>query len=245
MFNLNGKKALVTGASGGIGKAITKILHQAGATIAISGTREHALKDLETELKDRTYPLVCNLGDKQQTNSLIDRAVEVLGGLDILICNAGVTKDNLAIRMKDEDFAEVIEVNLNSSFILNRNAIKVMMKNKWGRIINISSIVGVMGNFGQANYAASKAGLIGMSKSLAKESAARGITVNIIAPGFITTPMTENLKEEHKDKMKANIPSGEFGTPEDIAYTSLFLASEEAAYINGQTIHVNGGMLMV
>jgi 3-oxoacyl-[acyl-carrier protein] reductase len=245
MFKLDGKNALITGASGGIGRAIAKSLHSQGATIVISGTKQQALENLAAELNSRVFIIQCDLSDQLQTESLYDEAEKLAGNIDILVCNAGITKDNLAIRMKNEDFDDVINVNLRSSFILNRAAIKKMMKNKFGRIINITSIVGVMGNPGQANYCASKSGLIGMSKSLAAEVASRGITINCVAPGFIETPMTKDLKPEQKDKLTALIPQGSMGKPEDIAASVAFLASIEAGYITGQTIHINGGMLMV
>jgi 3-oxoacyl-[acyl-carrier protein] reductase len=246
LFSLEGKKAVITGATGGIGQAIAKTFHQAGATIVISGTRESALNELAQELgNERVHSLTCNLSDAEQVESLIDKSEELLGDIDILVCNAGITKDNLAIRMKNEDFESVIKINLTSSFILNRAALKRMMKKKWGRIINISSVVAVAGNPGQSNYVASKAGLIGMSKSLALEVASRNVTINTIAPGFIETPMTDVLKDEQKDKLKTTIPMGYFGKPEDIAYSALFLAAEEARYITGQTLHVNGGMIMI
>lgn len=244
MFSLAGKTALITGATGGIGESIAKALHDAGAKIAISGTREEKLQEVASKLSG-TIILPCNLKDSAAVDSLIPSAEEKLGQLDILVCNAGVTKDGLAMRMKDEDWQEVIDINLTSSFKLARSAVKGMMKRRFGRIINISSVVAVMGNPGQANYCASKAGLIGMSKSLAAEVASRGITVNSIAPGFIKTPMTEKLNEEQQQRITNNIPAARFGLPEDIAGASVFLASDSAAYITGQTIHINGGLLMV
>jgi 3-oxoacyl-[acyl-carrier protein] reductase len=245
LFDLTGKTAIVTGASGGIGGAIARALHSVGATIVVSGTKEEALSKLANELGERVFIKTCNLANSSDIEDLVEYSEKTLGKIDILVCNAGITKDNLAIRMKDEDFDEVINVNLKSSFILNRACIKKMMKAKYGRIINIASIVGVMGNPGQANYCASKAGLIGMSKALASEVAARGVTVNCVAPGFIETAMTDGLKDEHKQKLTALIPNGNMGKPEDVAYSVVFLASEQASYITGQTIHVNGGMLMV
>lgn len=244
MFKLAGKKALVTGASGGIGRTIAKYLHQQGATLAISGTRPDPLEALAKELKG-TIVLPCDLSDRDATNALIDAAEKDLDGVDILVCNAGITKDNLILRMKDEDFDQVIEVNLRSTFILNKAAVKKMLRRKWGRIINISSVVGVSGNPGQANYVASKAGMIGMSKSIAAEVAARNITINCIAPGFIATNMTDVLTDDQKANIAKTIPNGEMGKPEDIAAAAVFLASEEARYITGQTLHVNGGMLMI
>lgn len=245
MFSLNGKTALVTGATGGIGNAIAKSLYEQGAEVVLTGRNEQKLKDIAASLGDRAHILACDLSDKEQLNSLFDNAESLAGKIDILICNAGVTKDNLVLRMKEDEWQSVIDTNLTATFLLNKAAFKKMMKRKWGRIINIASVVGVMGNPGQANYVASKAGMIGFSKSIANESASRGITVNCIAPGFIQTPMTEILNETQKDKMVANIPKGTFGLPEDIASTVAFLSSEEAGYITGQTLHVNGGMLMV
>ncbi len=245
MFDLTGKTALVTGATGGIGGAIAKALHKQGASVVVTGRKEEALQALVAELGSRAYALVADLSDKAQLESLLDKAEELSGGVDILVCNAGITKDNLALRMKDEEWNDVINTNLTSSFVLNKAAFKKMMKKKWGRIINITSVVGVTGNPGQANYAASKAGLIGMSKSIASECATRGITINCIAPGFIKTAMTDALNEVQQGKITSTIPSGKFGLPEDIAATAAFLASDEAGYITGQTIHVNGGMVMV
>lgn len=245
MFNLKDKTALVTGASGGIGKAIATALYEQGANVVLSGRREDALKEVASALGERAYIVVCDLADKEQVATLIDRAAQATGQLDILICNAGITKDNLVLRMKDEEFDEVISTNLKATFTLNKAAFKIMMKKRWGRIINIASVVGVSGNPGQANYVASKAGMIGMSKSIAAESAVRGITVNCIAPGFIKTAMTDALNDAQKEKITSTIPAGTFGLPEDIASAAAFLASDEARYITGQTIHVNGGMLMV
>lgn len=245
MFDLTGKTALVTGASGGIGEAIAKTLHKQGATVILSGRREDALKAVASGLSGRTHILTCDLADKEQVAGLFDKAEELAGQVDILVCNAGITKDGLLLRMKDDDWDEVLDTNLRSAFVLSRAAFKKMMKRKWGRIINITSVVGVTGNPGQVNYAASKAGMIGMSKSVALESASRGITVNCIAPGFIKTAMTDALNDAQKEKITSTIPNGQFGLPEDIANTAAFLASNEAGYITGQTIHVNGGMLMV
>lgn len=246
MFNLTGKTALVTGASGGIGGSIALALHKAGAKVAISGTRAEALEALNTQAGGALLPVICNLSDASQVDELIKNAEEKLGGqLDILVNNAGITKDGLLMRMKDEDWQSVIDVNLTASFKLIRAASRGMMKRRFGRVINITSVVGVMGNPGQANYCASKAGIIGMSKSIGQELAGRGITVNCIAPGFIKTPMTDALNEEQASRITANIPAGRFGLPEDIAAAVLFLASDEASYINGQTLHVNGGLLMV
>lgn len=245
MFDLSGKTALVTGASGGIGGAIALALHKAGAKVAISGTRLAALEALSAQVNNELLPITANLSDLATVDNLIKEAEEKLGQLDILVCNAGITKDGLLMRMKDEDWQSVIDVNLTSTFKLIRAATKGMMKRRSGRIINITSVVGVMGNPGQANYCASKAGIIGMSKSVGQELAGRGITVNCIAPGFIKTPMTDALNEEQAERITKNIPAGRFGLPEDIAASALFLASDEASYINGQTIHVNGGLLMV
>ncbi len=243
-MNLSGKKALVTGATGGIGGAIARALHAAGATVAISGTRVEALEALAAELKGAVV-LPCNLSDGAAVDALPLQAEEKLGGLDILVCNAGVTKDTLAMRMKDEDWQKVIDINLTATFRLNRAVLKGMMKARSGRIINIASVVAVMGNPGQANYCASKAGMIGMSKALAAEVASRGITVNCVAPGFIATPMTDALNEQQKERITSNIPAQRFGTSEDIAGVVNFLASDAASYITGQTLHVNGGLLMV
>ena len=245
MFDLSGKKALVTGASGGIGGAIAKALHAQGADVALSGTREDALKTLADELGERAHVTPARLGEEGAAEQLIADATEAMGGVDILINNAGLTRDTLAMRMKDEDWGTVLNVNLKSAFQLSRACLKGMMKARNGRIISITSIVGVTGNPGQTNYCASKAGLIGMSKSLAQEVAARGITVNCVAPGFIATPMTEALNEKQQEAILGNIPSGAMGTPEDIASAVVYLASDEGNYVTGQTIHVNGGMAMI
>ncbi len=245
MFNLQGKKALITGATGGIGGEIAKLFSAAGATITISGTKEEKLKILAAEIKGECHILPCNLNSTEEVETLIENAEAAMGQVDILVCNAGITKDGLALRMKNEDWDDVLNINLKSTFILNRNAIKKMIRRKWGRIINISSIVGVSGNPGQANYVASKAGMIGMSKSFALEVASRGITINCIAPGFIASNMTEALTEAQKQGILSSIPSGKMGSPADIASGAVFLASQEASYITGQTLHINGGMLMV
>ena len=245
MTTLAGKKALVTGASGGIGGAIVKALVAQGASVAISGTRMEALEALNAELGGVAKILTCNLTDAAAVDALPGRAEEMLGGLDILVCNAGVTKDGLAMRMKDEDFESVIAINLTSTFRLNRAVLKGFMKQRSGRIINISSVVAVMGNPGQANYCASKAGMIGMSKSLAQEVGSRGITVNCVAPGFIKTAMTDKLNDEQQKRITDNIPAQRFGLPEDVAAGVAFLASDNASYITGQTLHINGGLLMV
>ena len=246
MFDLNGKTALVTGATGGIGAAIAKVLHKAGATVAISGTRANVLEDLKAELGGgRVVVLPCNLSDAAAVEKLVPEAEAAMGALDILVNNAGITKDGLAMRMKDEDWNAVIDVNLTASFRLARAAMRGMMKKRWGRIVNITSVVGVTGNPGQANYVASKAGVIGLTKSLAQELAARNVTVNAVAPGFIATPMTDVLNDKQKEAILGRVPAGKLGTPEDIAAAVLYLASEEAGYVTGQTLHVNGGMAMV
>ncbi|MBN67319.1 MAG: beta-ketoacyl-ACP reductase [Rickettsiales bacterium] len=245
MSLLEGKKALVTGATGGIGEAVARALHAEGAHIAISGTRAEKLEALASELGGNVAVTPCNLTDRDAVDALPKQAEEALGGLDILVCNAGVTKDNLAMRMKDEEWDDVLAINLTATHRLNKAVLRGMMKQRSGRIINISSVVAVMGNPGQTNYCASKAGMIGMSKALAQEVASRGITVNCVAPGFIKTPMTDALNEEQSSRITANIPAGRFGLPEDIANAVSFLASDKASYINGQTLHVNGGLLMV
>lgn len=245
MFSLAGKTALVTGATGGIGGAIALALHNAGAKVAISGTRQEALDALNTEAGGALIPLTCNLSDGAAVEQLIKTAEEKLGQLDILVCNAGITKDGLLMRMKDEDWQSVIDVNLTATFKMIRAASRGMMKRRFGRIINISSVVGVMGNPGQANYCASKAGVIGMTKSVAQELASRNITANCIAPGFIKTAMTDALTPEQQERITSNIPAARFGTPEDVAASVVYLASDQASYITGQTIHINGGLLMV
>ncbi len=245
MFNLTGKTALITGASGGIGAAIAKALHAAGATIAISGTRVAALEELKAQIGENVHVLPCNLSSAEDVEKLIPAAEAAMGGLDILVNNAGITKDGLAMRMKDDDWQAVIDVNLTANFRLCRAAMRGMMKKRAGRIVNITSIVGVTGNPGQANYVASKAGVIGLTKSLAQELATRGVTVNCIAPGFIATPMTAALNEKQKEAILARIPAGCMGGPDDIAAAVLYLASDEAGYVTGQTLHVNGGMAMI
>ncbi len=245
MFNLTGKTALITGASGGIGAAIAKSLHAAGATIAISGTRQAVLEELKSQIGENVHVLPCNLSNPEDVEKLIPAAEAAMGGLDILVNNAGITKDGLAMRMKDEDWQSVIDVNLTSNFRLCRAAMRGMMKKRWGRIINITSIVGVTGNPGQVNYVASKAAIIGMSKSIAQELAARNVTVNCVAPGFIATPMTDVLNEKQKEAILGRIPAGRMGGPADIAAAVIYLASEEAGYVTGQTLHVNGGMAMI
>ena len=247
MFDLTAKNALVTGATGGIGGAIARALHARGATVAISGRQVDKLEALAAELKERVHVVPCDLADKAQVAGLIDAATKALGRLDILVNNAGLTKDNLFMVMKDEQWDDVIAVNLTSTFMLMRAATRAMMRGKtgYGRIINISSVSGIIGNPGQANYAASKAGMIGMTKSLAREVASRGITANCIAPGFISTPMTDALNEKQTASIKEAIPTQKFGTPDDIAAAVVYLASVEAAYMTGQTLHVNGGMIMI
>lgn len=245
MFDLTGKGALVTGASGGIGGAIARVLHGAGATVAVSGTRREALDALATDLEERVHVLPCDLGDAEATGALPAQAEAALGGLDILVNNAGLTRDGLALRMKDEDWSRVLEVNLTAAFRLARGSLRGMMKRRWGRIISITSIVGVTGNPGQANYAASKAGLTGMSKALAQEVAQRGITVNCLAPGFIETAMTDALGEAQRTGLLGQVPAGRLGTPHDVAAGVLYLASDEAGYVTGHTLHVNGGMAMI
>lgn len=245
MFDLTGKSALVTGASGGIGASIARALHGAGATVALSGTRLDPLEALAAELGGRAHVLPCNLGDAEAVEALPKQAVEAMGALDILVNNAGITRDNLFMRMSDEEWAQVIEVNLTSTMRLCRGVLRGMMKARWGRIVNISSVVGATGNPGQGNYAASKAGMVGMSKSLAYEVASRGITVNCIAPGFIETAMTDKLNEDQKGKILSQIPAGRMGHAEEIAAAALYLASAEAGYVTGTTLHVNGGMAMI
>ncbi len=245
MFDLTGKTALITGATGGIGGAIAQQLHAQGATVAVSGTRENVLNDIVAALGDRAHAVPCDLTDKAAVDGLIAQAEEAAGPLDVLVNNAGITRDGLILRMKDEDFTDVMGVNLEVAFRLSRAAVKGMMKRRSGRIVSITSVVGVTGNAGQVNYAASKAGLIGFSKSLAQEVASRGITVNCVAPGFISTAMTEALTDQQRDAMMAAIPAGRFGESEDVAAAVVYLASDQAAYVTGQTLHVNGGMAMV
>tara|TARA_Y100001960_G_scaffold328667_1_gene418046 strand:+ start:136 stop:873 length:738 start_codon:yes stop_codon:yes gene_type:complete len=245
MFDLDGKVALVTGASGAIGSAISRDLVDRGAKVALSGTRIDVLEQLAAELSGFGYVIPANLSDIVAVEKLVSDTIQVVGGLDILVNNAGVTRDNLAIRLNDDDWDNVIEVNLAATFRLSRSVLRGMMKNRWGRIINISSIVGVMGNVGQANYAASKAGVIGMSKALAQEVASRGITVNCIAPGFIVSAMTDSLNEDQREKLLVKIPARQLGNPKDVASACVYLASDEASYVTGQTLHVNGGMVMV
>jgi 3-oxoacyl-[acyl-carrier protein] reductase len=245
MFDLSGKTALVTGASGGIGGAIARALHGAGAKVLLHGTRRDALETLAASLGDRAYVVASDLGDPAAADSLIKSADEAMGQLDILINNAGLTRDMLAMRMKDEDWQKVIDIDLSAGFRLSRAALRGMLRRRWGRIISITSVVGTTGNAGQANYAAAKAGLVGMSKALAAEVAQRGITVNCVAPGFIATAMTDVLTPEQKERIATSIPMGRIGTPDEIACGALFLASDEARYITGQTLHINGGLAMI
>ncbi|MEQ8745143.1 3-oxoacyl-[acyl-carrier-protein] reductase [Pyruvatibacter sp.] len=245
MFDLTGKTALVTGATGGIGGAIAQSLHAQGATVALSGTRENVLADVASDLGDRTHVLPCNLSDLEAVDALAKQAEEAMGQVDILVNNAGITRDNIFMRMKNDEWDQVIAVNLTAAFRLSRGLMRGMMKRRWGRIVGITSVVGVMGNPGQANYAAAKAGMIGMSKSMAQEVASRGITVNCVAPGFIQTAMTDVLDDKQKETISTMIPAGRLGTSQEIAAATLYLASEEAAYVTGQTIHVNGGMAMI
>ena len=245
MFDLTGMRALVTGATGGLGGAIARALHAQGAEIVISGTRMEALEALASELKDRVHALPCDLGDKAAVEALIPAAEAAMGQVDILVNNAGITRDGLFMRMKDDDWERVINVNLTSAFRLSRGVLRGMTKRRFGRIISITSVVGVTGNPGQGNYAASKAGMIGMSKSLAGEIASRGITVNCIAPGFIESPMTDALNDKQKEAILGTIPVGKLGSGADIGAAAVYLASREAAYVTGQTLHVNGGMAMI
>lgn len=245
MFSLEGKKALVTGASGGIGAAIATTLHRQGAEVVISGTRESVLGELADQLGSRVHVVTANLSDRESTDALAKSAEEAMGGVDILVNNAGLTRDGLFMRMKDEDWDTVLEVNLTSGMRLIRALLRGMMKRRYGRIVGITSVVGITGNPGQGNYAASKAGMIGMYKALAQEVATRGITANTIAPGFIRTAMTGALDDKQHDAILGAIPKGEMGTPDDIASAAAFLSSAESGYITGQTLHVNGGMAMI
>ena len=245
MFDLSGKGALITGASGGIGAAIARTLHANGATVALSGTRIERLEALAGDLGERCHITPADLSDPAAVDELPAVAAEALGSLDILINNAGLTRDNLAMRMKDEEWPAVLDVNLTAAFRLSRAALRGMMKNRWGRIISVTSVVGATGNPGQANYAASKAGLTGMTKALAQEVASRGVTANCIAPGFIETAMTDALTDAQKEAIMARIPAARLGTADEVGACALFLASDEAGYVTGQTIHVNGGMAMI
>ena len=245
MFDLTGKTALVTGASGGIGAAIATTLHAQGASVVLHGTREERLAALKAELGERAHIVTANLGDREAVANIIAEATEKAGPISILVNNAGITRDNLAMRMKEEEWDAVIDVNLTASMILCRTAMRGMMKARHGRIISISSIVGVIGNPGQSNYAASKAGMIGYSKALAHEVASRGVTVNVIAPGFIETPMTDELSDDQKTALLSRVPAARLGHADEIAAAVVYLASDEAAYVTGATIHVNGGMAML
>ena len=245
MFDLTGKNLLVTGASGGIGADIARMLNGAGATVGLSGTRVEPLEALAAELGERAHVLPCNLSDMEAVTELPKQAAAAMGSVDILVNNAGITRDNLFMRMSDDEWSSVMDVNLTATFKLCKGVMRGMMKARWGRIVNISSIVGATGNPGQANYAASKAGMIGMSKSLAYEVASRGITVNAVAPGFITTAMTDKLNDDQKGAIMTQIPAGRMGEPSEIASAVLYLASTEAGYVTGTTLHVNGGMAML
>ena len=245
MFDLTGRKALVTGATGGLGGAIARTLHAQGASVAISGTRAEALEALAAELGERVVVAPCNLSDKDSVEALVPTAEEKLGGLDILVNNAGITRDNLFMRLKDEDWDSVLAVNLTAAFRLSRAAVKSMMRRRYGRIVAIGSVVGTTGNPGQGNYAAAKAGLIGMSKALAAEVASRNITVNVVAPGFIESPMTQALNDKQREGILSGVPMGRLGEGADVAAAVAFLASTEAGYVTGQTLHVNGGMAMI
>ncbi|MEE4012439.1 3-oxoacyl-[acyl-carrier-protein] reductase [Roseibium sp. FZY0029] len=245
MFSLEGKNALVTGATGGIGEAIARSLHAQGATVSLSGTRAEKLEALAADLGERAFVTPANLSDRAAVDALLPAAEEKMGSVDILVNNAGITRDNIFMRMKDEEWDQVLEVNLSSGFRLCRAAIKGMMKRRSGRIVGITSVVGVTGNPGQVNYAAAKAGMIGMYKSLAREVASRNITVNTIAPGFIETAMTDALNDKQKESILTSVPAGRLGTSAEIAAAAVYLASDEAAYVTGQTLHVNGGMAMI
>lgn len=245
MYDLSGKTALVTGASGGIGAAIARALHGAGAGVVLSGTRMAPLESLKAQLGDRAAVVACDLSDGEAVDGLIAQAADALAPVDILINNAGMTRDGLGMRMKNEDWDAVLAVDLTAAFRLSRAAFRAMLKNRWGRIVNVTSVVGHTGNAGQANYAAAKAGLAGMTRSLAAETAARGVTINCVAPGFIQTAMTDALTDAQRDAIFERIPAGRLGQPEDVAAATLFLASDAGGYVTGQTIHVNGGMAML
>jgi 3-oxoacyl-[acyl-carrier protein] reductase len=245
MFDLSGKSALVTGASGGIGAAIARALHGAGASVGLSGTREGPLEELAGQLGERAHVLPCNLAEAEAAAELPKRATATMGALDILVNNAGITRDNLFMRMTDAEWDEVLNVDLTSAFRLSRGALRGMMKARWGRIVNVGSVVGATGNPGQGNYAAAKAGLVGMSKSLAYEVAGRGVTVNVVAPGFVATAMTEKLTDDQRGKILAQVPAGRMGEPAEIGAAALYLASPEAAYVTGTVLHVNGGLAML
>ena len=245
MFDLTGKTALVTGASGGIGAAIARGFHQQGATVVLSGTRRDVLEQLSGELRDRAHVLPCNLANKDEVEALVPKSEEIMGKLDILVANAGVNKDNLLVQLRDEDWDEVVAINLTATFRLARAAVRGMMRRRFGRIIGITSVVGITGNPGQSNYTATKAGMVGMIKSIAAEYAKRGVTANCIAPGLIATAMTDRLNDKQREAILARVPAGRLGGGPDVAAAAVFLASEEAAYITGQTLHVNGGMAMI
>jgi 3-oxoacyl-[acyl-carrier protein] reductase len=245
MFDLNGKTALITGATGPIGGAIARMLHAQGATVGISGTRREVLDQLAAELGARVHVLPCNLADTAQTDALVPQAEQVMGQLDVLVANAGMARDNLLVQLRDEDWDQVIAVNLSATFRLTRAAVKGMMRRRFGRIIAITSVVGTTGNPGQANYVAAKAGIAGMIKAVAQEYAKRGVTANCVAPGFIVTPMTDKLNDKQRETILAKVPAGRAGTTDEVAAAVLFLASNEAAYVTGQTLHVNGGMAMM
>ena len=245
MFDLTGKSALVTGATGGIGAAIARALHRQGATVALSGTRRSVLDELAGALKERVHVLPCNLADKDEVEALVPKAEETMGKLDILVANAGVARDNLLVQLRDVDWDQVVAVNLTATFRLARAAVRSMMRRRFGRIIGITSVVGVTGNPGQTNYTASKAGMIGLIKSIAAEYAKRGVTANLIAPGFIATAMTEKLNDKQREAILARVPAGRLGSGADVAAAAVFLASDEAGYVTGQTLHVNGGMAMI
>jgi 3-oxoacyl-[acyl-carrier protein] reductase len=245
MFDLTGKTALVTGASGGIGGGIARALHRQGATVALSGTRREVLDQLAGELGERTHVLPGNLADKDEVEALVPRAEEAMGQLDILVANAGITRDNLFVQLRDEDWEQVLNVNLTATFRLARAAVRGMMRRRFGRVIAITSVVGVTGNPGQGNYTAAKAGMIGMIKSLAAEYAKRGVTANSVAPGFIASPMTDKLNDKQREAILARVPAARLGTADDVAGAVVFLASNEASYVTGQTLHVNGGMAMI
>jgi 3-oxoacyl-[acyl-carrier protein] reductase len=244
MFDLTGKTALVTGASGGLGGAIARTLYQQGATVAVSGTRKDALDQIAAELKERVHVLPCNLADKDAVEALVPACEQAMGKLDILVANAGITRDNLLVQLSDQAWDEVIAVNLTATFRLARAAVKGMMRRRYGRLIGITSVVGATGNAGQGNYAATKAGMIGMIKSIAQEYAKRGVTANCIAPGFIASPMTDKLNEKQREAILSRVPAGRLGAGSDVAAAAVYLASDEAAYVTGQTLHVNGGMAM-
>jgi 3-oxoacyl-[acyl-carrier protein] reductase len=245
MFNLTGRTALVTGATGGLGGAIARALHAQGAVVALSGTRREVLETLAAELGERTHVLPCNLADKDEVEALVPKSEELMGKLDILVANAGITRDNLFVQLRDQDWEEVLNVNLTATFRLSRAAVRGMMRRRFGRVIGITSVVGVTGNPGQGNYTAAKAGMIGMMKSVAAEYAKRGVTANCVAPGFVATPMTDKLNEKQRETILARVPAGRLGTPAEVAGAVVYLASDEAAYVTGQTLHVNGGMAMI